>query len=98
MMQPPPPEFAPYPRQSYGPDPLGPAPKRVRFDGVADAWRLLLSDVGTWLATSLILVVVVLAIEAPLVISAVQNAMEHPASDQSEWAQKNIGLTLLLTF
>lgn len=76
-----PPEYAAYPRQYGYPFGRGPAPQRVRFEAISDAWEILKADIGSWVLASLLIFAIAMALEIPLVIAVFPIAMSSRGGD-----------------
>jgi len=59
--------YVAYPRESQNPI-FGPAPRRVRFDALGDAWRILCADWGIWVLASLTLIGIQIVVTVPFSI------------------------------
>ncbi|HVT13849.1 MAG TPA: hypothetical protein VHE55_16420 [Fimbriimonadaceae bacterium] len=71
-------QYAAYPRD-YGPGSFDPGPRRVRIEAIADAWRLMAADWGTWVLASLIMFGIALLAGLPLFVYSILRRGLQPA-------------------
>lgn len=93
--------YAAYPR-SYGAGLQGPAPKRVRFEAIAEAWTLVFSDVPSWLAAALMVIGVEVLCQIPTIAytfsKVFSGAVQNPGVMPIELMWVNMGAAVLSHF
>jgi hypothetical protein len=93
-------------RQGYVQYPRGGSyqgPPRVRVEAIGEAFTLIMKDLATWLATSLLLLFIIVVIEAPYGYKAMVFGLENPGmagmrKQQAEMLPYLLATTFAYTF